>query len=163
MSEKSCEELVGKTVPWFARESSQGKIVARDPSGQTPRVLIFCPSPETVGCREYLRAMERDRETYARLYAEVVIVAAGDYPTDLPFAVIANAPDLFQAFGFVDAAGNPLAGVAVVDRYGQVEACYVGADFGQLPGEDVVARRLEGAEAQCPECGVPEARWLEVS
>ena len=163
MSDKSCEELVGKSVPWFARESSRGRIVARDASGQTPRVLIFCPSPETAGGREYLRAMERDRETYARLYAEVVIVAAGEYPSDSPFAVIADAPDLFQAFGFADEEGNPLAGVAVVDRYGEVDACYAGVDFGALPGEEIVVRRLEGAEAQCPECGVPEARWLEVS
>lgn len=158
---KQCEQLVGKTLPWFERDSSQGPIVARDGSGQRPHVLVFCPSPETPGGREYLEAMKQDEQTYSRLYAQVVIVAVEAHPTDLPFAVIEHARDLFAALGFVDEEGNPQAGVAVVDRYGQVEACYAAADFSALPAESVVARQLEGAEAQCPECGVPEARWRD--
>lgn len=159
---KHCEELVGKTLPAFARDSSQGRFLAQDGSGQTPHVLVFCPSPETPGCQEYLQSMLRDQATYDRLYAQVVIVAAEEHPTDLPFAVIAHARDLFSALGFVDEEGNPQAGVAVVDRYGQVEACYAAADFAGLPAESLVARQLESAEAQCPECGVPEARWRDL-
>jgi peroxiredoxin len=158
-----CQQLVGKPVPWFVRDSSHGPLTASDPSGRIPRVLVFCPAPDTPGCEEYLRSIQRDWGEYERLGSEVIVVAARQFATELPFAVIANAPDLFASFGFVDEEGRPRSGVAVVDRYGQVDSCFIGDDFAALPGEPVIAQRLESAEAQCPECGVPEKQWEEVA
>ncbi len=158
-----CQQLVGQSVPWFARDSSRGPLAARDPSGRIPRVLVFCPAPDTPGCEQYLRTIHADWGEYERLGSEVIVIAAGGFATDLPFAVISNAPDLFASFGFVDEGGNPRSGVAVVDRYGQVDSCFIGEDFAALPAETVIATRLEGAESQCPECGVPEKRWEDVA
>jgi len=158
-----CQPLVSTAVPSFARESSRGPIAARDESGRIPRVLIFCPAADTEGCDECLRSVQADWSEYERLGTEIVVVAPGALKTELPFAVISNAPDLFASFGFVDEEKRPQAGVAVVDRYGQVDAYYTGKDLAALPTESVIAARLASAESQCPECGVPEKRWEEVA
>jgi len=158
-----CEELIGQHTPWFRRESSQGNTAVGDGSGRTPWVLVFSPRPEVSGGPEYLRAIHENRGEYDRLGARVAIISIGELTLDLPFPVIAGALDLFARFGFMDRQGNPRCGVVVVDRYSQVDCCYSGGDFTDLPAPRVILQRLEGAESVCPECGVPEAQWLDVA
>ena len=159
------QERVGKKVVWFERESSRGRVSPRDGSGNHPRLLLFCPTLEERACHAYLNQVRSDHEEYEDMLAEVIVITTGDLeerPAALPFPVVPWAPDLFEQFGLVDEQGQPHVAVVATDRYGTVESCAVGDSFADLPEEHTVAVRLSSAEDVCPECGVPEAQWVEI-
>ncbi len=165
MQSESCQRLIGDKAPRFERESTGGPISSWDLSGRRPRILVFCPSLDDAQCVNYLEKIAADQEEYDRLEAVVVVITAGDAgrPGATALPAISGAPDLYAQFGLIDDRGRAQPGVVVIDRYGMVDSCFTGAEFMDLPPESSILRRLISAEAACPECGVPEKQWADVS
>jgi len=155
--------LVGTLLFQFVRDSTGGMVNTRELRGK-PMVLLFVPSPEEQGCRLYLQAFADDIAEYQRLDAVVVAVstASSDAVQESALPVIWGAHDLFVQFRLVQETRLRV-GVVIVDRYGIVDQCFSAVDCSGLPGEPRIAQLLQGAESVCPECGVPEARWLEAT
>ena len=153
--------LAGNRLPHFVCESTRGAIGSRELSGR-PVLLLFLPSFNDEASRAYLRDYISDEDEYRRLDAAVVVVTAGSVSVaeDLPFPVVPDGSELFSQFHLVHDEG-PWAGVVIADRYGYVVQWDSEPSADLLPSQSRVAQVLQGAESVCPECGVPEQRWLD--
>lgn len=158
--EMSFEDLVGERCPVFARESSRGRVELSAYVGLKPIVLLFVPDLSAAECGAFVNAFAADYDHYRALDALVVALTAGTSSGgDLPFALIAEARDIFEQFKAMSQ-GSQAAGVMLVDRYGQVRYAQLAASCSELPAEARLAKLLLGFESLCPECGVPEEHWL---
>lgn len=158
-------DLKGKTAPAFSHQSSQGYLELKALLGKKPLVLVFVADLADPGCSAYVNAFQRDLSHYRGLGSEIIVLtaAASVEPKDLPFRVVPAAQEVFATYRLLGENELPLAGVVVVDRYGEVAAAHAAQTCSDLPEEPRIGRLLLGAESVCPECGVPEDHWLEAA
>ncbi len=164
MSEEA-GHLEGRTAPAFSRQSSRGYLELKTLLGRKPLVLLFMPDLSDPGCSAYVNAFGRDLPHYRALGSEIIVLTAGASvgPRGMPFVVVPKAKEVFATYGVLGGDELPLAGVVVVDRYGEVASAHAGETCSDLPEEPRVARLLLGAESVCPECGVAEDHWLGIA
>ncbi|MBN1458036.1 MAG: redoxin domain-containing protein [Armatimonadetes bacterium] len=159
------DNLKGRSAPAFSHESSHGYLELKKLLGKKPLVLLFVADLDDPSCRAYVDAFERDSRHYRAFGSEVIILAAGTSvgPRELSFVAVPEAQEVFSVYEMLTEEGLPLAGVVIVDRYGEIASIHAAQVCSDLPSEPRVARLLVGAESLCPECGVPEDHWLEVA
>jgi len=157
----SSENPIVGHLPRFVWDSDRGVIDSEAVAGR-PLVLIFLPSLHDDPSRAYLSEFAANRNEYERLEAHVFVITASPVPpaTSITFPLISGKPDPFEQFGLVHDEG-PWAGVVIADRYGSVAHWESAPTPDLLPSQPRVAQLLQSAESVCPECGVPEERWLE--
>ncbi len=92
--------------------------------------------------------------------AEVLLIVPGaleerEQPVQLPFPVLID-PDrhTYAEYG-LQASVNPISGIFVADRFGELVASYIGPETTNATAASIL-NWLEFINSQCPECEPPE-------
>lgn len=155
-----------QVVPEFKLPSTAGERIGPwDFKQRRNLVLFFFHTEDCEGCADLLREFAKDYPLYIQQEAEILAITtrpleqaqilAADL--SLPFPVLSDSSgEATREYTYLDAAGQALPSVFVVDRFGALYTQVIAERESQLPSSEEILEWLGLIEVQCPECGVPE-------
>lgn len=144
-------------LPGFRLESINGKTFnPSDYRGKKNLVLVFLDAA-CVPCRDMLDDFAARYPEYQDAVTEILVIGVGSADEvsgavegkNLPFPILADPNgDVLRLYTDQSPA------IFAADRYGEIRVALSGDDV-QTSNQDLILDKLDLAELECPECGVP--------
>ena len=120
-------------------------------------VIVGTPSAQrSLLIRDLAAWYQRIREEQAEVLLIIpAMLEEREQPVQLPFPVLVDSGrQLYTEYG-LQANSDPISGVFIADRFGELAASYVGSETTNATSASIL-KWLEFINSQCPECEPPE-------
>src|SRR5690348_17596004 len=142
----------------FVLKSTEGReIRLSDYRGRSNLVLIF--SATSGECVPLIGELASHDRAIHEQQVQVLLIVYRDEelnrPLQLPFPILMDLNQLVYADYGLNKTGDPVPGIFIADRFGELVASYVAADTASATFASTL-KWLEFINSQCPECEPPE-------
>jgi len=142
----------------FVLKNADGhEVHLSDYRGRSNLILIF--EARRGDCAALLRDLASQYVRVREEQAEVLVIAPESavqkHSPQLPFVILSDSDRSIQAEYGLQTGGEPISGIFIADRFGELTASYVGSEVANATSASIL-KWLEFINSQCPECEPPE-------
>ncbi len=142
----------------FVLKNTQGSEVRlSEYRGRCNLVLVF--DGRRGDCAPLVRDLASHYPAFREEHTDVLLIASEGavqkHSPQLPFPILFESARSIQAEYGLQTGGEPISGIFIADRFGELVASYVGPDTANATAASIL-KWLEFINSQCPECEPPE-------